>query len=671
MPIFEIQGPDGTTYEVDAPDEASAVRGFKKFSAPTQPPAGRHLSFEEGQALLDAEERDSRAKGVSGAVGAALTGVVDGVPVLGPMALGATQRAAAGLSTLIDGGSYDERLKQAQDITSAAQEAHPYVTTGANIAGAVGGTIPLMMAAPGAFGAGPGSFAVRSGASALSGSAVGGADSAVRSDGDLKQTGKGVRNGFIAGLAGPAVGSVVGAAYRGIANRFADRAAASAAGTTPGAVRDLAKTAADDGLDAAAMRARLDELGPDAMIADLGPGFQGKAASLAAIPGRAQSITRDALNQRQAGANARIGAALDDNLGPAQVPSQMTESLKANQRILGPGYDEAFQGAAPHDIRIIASDLDKSIGRLRGAAQRKLVEVRGMLNETGANRVSTDPRVAFETRNAIDGMLATEVDTKVIGVLTEARQMLDDALTRSVPGLKRVDAQYAELARQREAIGRGQQVLDSGRTAPRPPELAAELQAGAQPGPFQMGPSAVPLRLSQGARAGIDRIVGTNANDVAALNRLIKGEGDWNRQKLGMLFGQEKADRVFRVLESERQFAATHNVVTRNSETARRMEGIAEVRGAHGGDFVRNAYAAGGAPGLIRSTGLKMADKAVNVFAGPVIDRQRAALAEALTRNPDALIGAIEGYGSRARTSPELERIAKALILSGATTGPR
>ena len=146
------------------------------------------------------------------------------------------------------------------------------------------------------------------------------------------------------------------------------------------------------------MRARLDELGASAMIADLGPGFQGKAASLAAIPGRAQSITRDALNQRQAGANARIGAALDDNLGPARVPSQLNDSLQAGQRATGAGYDDAFRGGQPHDISMVADDLERSIGRLRGDAQRKLSQVRDMLNETRTNRLSTDPRVTFETR---------------------------------------------------------------------------------------------------------------------------------------------------------------------------------------------------------------------------------------------------------------------------------
>ena len=31
MAVFELQGPDGAVYEVDAPDEASAVAGFRKM----------------------------------------------------------------------------------------------------------------------------------------------------------------------------------------------------------------------------------------------------------------------------------------------------------------------------------------------------------------------------------------------------------------------------------------------------------------------------------------------------------------------------------------------------------------------------------------------------------------------------------------------------------------
>jgi hypothetical protein len=141
-----------------------------------------------------------------------------------------------------------------------------------------------------------------------------------------------------------------------------------------------------------------------------------------------------------------------------------------------------------------------------------------------------------------------------------------------------VDAKFEELARQREALGRGQQMLDSGRTAPRPADVAQEMTAGAVPD-RGIGPSAVPFRLSQGARAEIERLIGTTANDLNALKSALKGDGSWNRARLVSLFGEQKADRLLQILERERTFAATHGAVTGNSETAARQAAQAEVNG--------------------------------------------------------------------------------------------
>jgi hypothetical protein len=141
-------------------------------------------------------------------------------------------------------------------------------------------------------------------------------------------------------------------------------------------------------------------------------------------------------------------------------------------------------------------------------------------------------------------------------------------LARAVPGIKDVDAQFAELARQNTALTRGQQVLESGRTAPRPQEVAQEVAQGALPQGNQIGPSAVPLRLRQGARAEIDRVVGTNANDPAAMQRLVKAEGDWNRDRLRTVFGQKNADAALDAIDRETRFYRTSNRVTSGSDTA-------------------------------------------------------------------------------------------------------
>ncbi|WP_173989477.1 hypothetical protein [Agrobacterium salinitolerans] len=498
---------------------------------------------------------------------------------------GAGERGAAIASTVMNGGTYDENLALAQDISQKAQDAHPYVTTGANIAGAVAGTAPLIAAAPVAFGARGGSVLTRALASGASGAAIGGSDAAVRSGGDIDAIKRGVMWGGGTGLVAPVAANLIGKGTKSLINAGRNWRAARAAGMKPESLSHLTRAATDDGLDAAAMSARLADMGPDAMLADLGPNLQKQAGALAASPGRGQEIVRTALVDRQAGANARIGAAIDDNLGPRSVvPSEVNATIQANQQALGPQYGEVFQKPTRYDFTAITDDLDKSVKNLRGDAQRGLQRVRDMMNVHNTNQVTTDPRIAFETRQAIDGMLATETNPKVIGALSETRQMLDDALRASVPRIKEVDANFSELARQREALQRGQTVLASGREAPRPSELVREVQDGALPQNMQIGPSAVPLRLSQGARAEVERIVGNNANDVVALNRLIKGEGDWNRSRLATLFGQDKADRLIKVLDNERTFADTANTVTRNSETAARIAAQDEL-GINAGGF--------------------------------------------------------------------------------------
>jgi hypothetical protein len=177
------------------------------------------------------------------------------------------------------------------------------------------------------------------------------------------------------------------------------------------------------------------------------------------------------------------------------------------------------------------------------------------------------PRALLASRRAIDGLRKTENDTEVLRNLKMARDMIDAELTRAVPGIKDIDAQYAELARQKTGLQRGSEVLDSGKEALRPEDLAAEMQRASQPQGTQIGPSGVPAQMRTGARAEIDRIVGTNANDAVALQRLVKGEGDWNRDKLRTLFGPQ-ADDALNAIDRETIFNRTANRVTSGSDTA-------------------------------------------------------------------------------------------------------
>lgn len=640
--------------------EIQRVRSQPDSSAQAE---GRHLTYQEGLARLQQEEQDQRMKGPSGALGATLTGLVDGIPVAGPVLKGAAERGAAGLSSLIDGEPYADNLKQTQRLTKKAQEEHPYSATAGSVAGAIGGTLPMVMAAPAAFGGGSGNLFIRMLASGGSGAALGGADAAVRSGGDPDEVMRGMKWGGGLGVAGPAVGKVVGAGARSVIDWFGLRKLAAAAGTTPKTASRLAAAASRDGLDDAAIRARLAELGPEGMLADLGPNLGGYAGAIANMPGRGQQIVRSALDARRAGANTRLATSIDDTLGPARVPSTLDDAMASGQDFVSERYPEVFRNAAAVDTTRIANALESKAVNLRGDAQKAVQQVRSMLNITGTDVLDPNPGTLFQTRQAIDGMITKEANPKAVAALTDVRGQVDKMLKFAVPGIKDVDAQFAELARQREALQRGQTLLGEGRSVPRPAELASEAAEGALPSGTMVGPSGVTARLRQGTRAEIDRILGNNANDVARLNTLIKSEGDWNRARLAELFGPEKANELFRALDNEVAFAKTRNDVMGNSFTAGRQTAIAELGGRVEDDLVRNAFGADGLKGVARAGAVKTADKIAEKIMGPYREAQRASFGEAITSSRAQLVDALSRAQRSGGQQKMIEAITKAILL--------
>jgi hypothetical protein len=468
-----------------------------------------------------------------------------------------------------------------------------------------------------------------------------------------------IQYGVIPGLASEAAGQATeGTAYEPYARMGAGIAAGMIGPATRAlvprredvALSEIAKAAGADNLTPQQMGQRLDDLGPQSMIADLGPNLQGQTGAMANLPGAQNQTIRTALNDRQAGANARIGASTDQ-LGPAVVPSQVDDALQVSQAALGPEYENALRGASRVDTTPLANRLDAAVANVRGPEQQAIRNVRGYLNIPGTQNLDPNPRALLSTRQAIDGLLQNEQNGQVIRQLTMARQEVDDALAQAVPGIKDVDAKFSELARQRTALDEGTRVLDSGRSAPRPAELETRVQEGALPQGTQIGPSAVPFRLSQGARADIDRIVGTNKNDIVALDRLIKGEGDWNPQKLRTLFGDDRANQLMRVLENEKAYAATRNESLGNSVSANRLQFMKQYGGGNSGMNISDYYGAGGVMGALRGVGVK----AARALAGKFIDARQEGINAEIAKN---LTGRKEVVDALVRSSAQGNRLA-------------
>lgn len=368
-----------------------------RFSGEPVGVEGKHLSFEEGQRLLDQEDAGSSW----GKIGAALTGTLDGLPVIGPAVLGGTERAAAGIASVIDGESYLDNLKQGQNAVQNAQDANPLATIAGNVAGGVLGTAPLVAAAPAAFGISAASVPARAITAGLSGGALGAADGAVRGGTEGAMWGAGLGAGL--GAAGPIVGNAAGAAYRNVASRLSQGEAARIAGTSRPAVDVVARGLAADNAQGAVNQS-IRTAGPEAMLADAGPSTLSMldTAIQRAGPGAGEAAQR--IGARSTRASQSINNALDTALGPDQGTLAPLADLR---RQTSPITHEAYHGpngayAQPIDYADPRGQALEAMVRNRvpgGAIQKanELMRINGEESRQIMARVADDGTVTFET----------------------------------------------------------------------------------------------------------------------------------------------------------------------------------------------------------------------------------------------------------------------------------
>ncbi len=269
MATYEVEV-NGQTYEIEAPDDQAvqlAVRQLQSQAGAPATPQGRHLSYEEGVAEMEKE----RLGGTSGEVGAALTGYIGDLPIVGPALLGATERGAAGLSSLINGDSYSDNLQRAQQTVQTAQEENPY----ARLAGGITGNVATF-AALGSTGLGAralgntGSLGARVLAGGGSSAAISGADAAIRGK-EPEDIAKQAALGLVLGGSLPILARGASSAYRNIADRLAGNTVARAAGVRPEVARMLTETLESDATLGARGQANMSRAGGEAMLADAGP----------------------------------------------------------------------------------------------------------------------------------------------------------------------------------------------------------------------------------------------------------------------------------------------------------------------------------------------------------------------------------------------------------------
>lgn len=521
--------------------------GFEMMPSPSRSAAG-HLSFEEGQKLLNDEEQQQRMQGGTGTVGAALTGFGDGVPILGPALLGAGQRGGALAATVMgNGNTYDENLSRAQDITQQAQDAHPWVTTGANVAGGVASLVPLAATGVGAraLGIAGESLAGRTAASALSSAVIGGADSGVRSGGDLEEAGVGAAKGFAFGLGAPIVGSLIGAGSR----KFLDWARSPGRGVE----RNLATSFAADGLDDAAARTRLNELGPEGMVADLGDNLRGDLSAVANMPGRGQTVSRSALSSRDAGAGSRIQADANSALGQSgDIIADRAAYVQQRADAASPLYEKAY--ATPLQKTQTMDNVLKT-----PAGKQALREAQRTAQNEGIpiDPDTLDVRGLDLVKRSLDDQISVAMKA---GRKNEARvltTMKNKLVEGAPPEYKAALEAFSGPSAVIDALDNGRSVFQR---SVHPGEVNAEIKAltGSDRDAYL-----------QGARSALDEIMMNARNDGGAARAMF--EKGANKAKLYSLLGPDEAKRFMGALDRETTFANTSYAATGNSVTAARQ----------------------------------------------------------------------------------------------------
>ena len=484
MAIFEVQGPDGKTYEVEAPTMEAAAEAIGSFGA--MPKGGSSVNPE---GVADFQNRAltfgaNAAQGMSFGLGDEFSGAVEGI------------------KSMLGGGDFLPAYRAERDDARAdmatISERYPNAATGGYLTGAA---IPALTASPLATGE---SMLGTMGRSGLLGMTEGGLQGAGNADGRgiVGETIKGGLIGLGAGIAAPAV---IGAAtlakrglFEGLPQMFGRASQTKANRAIADALMRSGKTAPDvDALIAAATR----DGQPEFRLMDaLGLPGQRAANGLTRAGGAPGDEVADFLATRQSGQPERVGAFVEDAFGVKGTTAAKTQQglIDARSTAADAAYDAARGNAAPVDIRGALGVIDARTGGMAGSGvtgdgiDAKLLGYRDRLaaqpGPDGVMRELSDFDRVLGVKQAIQDDIGAAVRA---GRNNEARELgklvkeLDAALEGSSDMYRTANDGFRSASKVIDAVDEGAMMATRGRAADNVPRFGA--MAAAEQGAARTG----------------------------------------------------------------------------------------------------------------------------------------------------------------------------------------
>lgn len=597
--------------------------------------------------------------------------------------LGLGDRIRAGMGALIGEGrpsvtslvtgepsGYAGLLKKEQAETDKYEHDHPAAAIASSLAG--GAVAPIGALGAASKGA---DLVTKSLLAAGAGGTLGGLQGALGSKDwtDLPRTAK---DAAVGALAGGMLGGTLPIAAQGIGygvRKVADVLRGRAEGISRGATSHLVNAIEADG-GMPAVRAELDRQGPDAMLLDAGHSLFGLGQGANLVTPEARALTSARLQARDDATNARIRGDVDRILGPAEDPATATRNIVDYRgQVDSQNYPRVLAQAPRIQTAPIMTELDDAIAGAVGNEQRALQTLRAMMV-----RQEHQPRIdPYTGRQAIDGRgqpafdqvnvsqdradvlhkVKQELDNVIehelpgLGVqagalrnqqaaLKHFRHELNQALETQVPGYARANRVSQRLAQRAEAVKAGTGYLGEGKTTPSPERFIddfGQLDAGQR------------IAFNKGSRGEIDRLIGTNSNNLEGLKKALRGEGSWNAEKLGAVHGEGATRELLDSVDRNAHFRENFRNIVKNAQTAQRLTSKEALEptvfkpndivapGNPGAGMVASALKLGGSKLLNAITGeqqLRVRTEMARILSEQGADRDRhvAALADAIAR---------------------------------------
>jgi hypothetical protein len=510
-----------------------------------------------------------------------------------------------GLASQLTGGDYDSAVADMRSRQQQFENENPVSSTVAGLAGGlatgIGGGGALLKT-----GAGQAAKTLYQGTGALGrfGANVGlGAASGALSGAGSATEGERLAGALTGGVVGGATGGLVQPAAM-IAKKGADsamRGARWAADNIAGGpeaqmARKLAEALRRDGMSARQVEKRLRQLGPNAMLVDVGENVRGLGEAFTQMPGKARRVGIAAVEGRARDQGKRITTGLMDALNVDDVNFDgIVEGIHGEMREIGKQYKPVLDSAViPLDERLsklmegdtiksalrralsIASD-DVSIGEADDVLLKQLESITIKPNDTvrafgsdvplvGSGKVdlgfASAPtlRVWDYVKRGLDEIVTDGVKE---GRLTsdavranKMKQTLLSVLDEAAPEYKNVRSQYADQFALKAALKLGRQFASND------PEVTVRVLS-------EMSDPEKAMFRAGAARAARDKVL--SAPDTGAAYKRIFGN-PLIRDKLRSVFPDSKSfNRFAKQMQQEAEFAKTLNAVSGNSRTALRQ----------------------------------------------------------------------------------------------------